>query len=58
MTIKYNHPPVIGGNPFENFNPSDISHYPNGPGIYIYGFRKFIDGEKNLFHFMLVFLIT
>ncbi len=46
MTIKYNHPPVIGGNPFENFNPSDLSQYPEGVGIYCYGFRKKIDGKK------------
>jgi hypothetical protein len=46
MIIKYNHPPVTIGNPFQNFNPNDLTHYPNGAGIYIYGFKKLIDGDK------------
>ena len=46
MTIRYNHPPVTIGNPFQNFNPNDLTHYPNGAGIYIYGFKKLIDGDK------------
>ncbi|NCA22726.1 MAG: hypothetical protein EBS86_16535, partial [Crocinitomicaceae bacterium] len=46
MTVKFNHPTINGNNPLEDFNPNEISHYPNVPGIYIYGFRKEIDGKK------------
>ena len=46
MKIKFNHPIVNGNSHFEEFNPNDISQYPEGVGIYCYGFRKKIDGKK------------
>jgi hypothetical protein len=40
MTIIYNHPPVTIGNPFQNFNPNNRHHYPNGmSGIYVWGLK-------------------
>jgi hypothetical protein len=44
MNVRFNHPPVIGGNPFQNFNPNNRLHYPNGPGVYIYGLKINIGG--------------
>lgn len=46
MKVKFNHPFVKGNNPIEEFNPNDISQYPNGAGVYCYGFRKIIDDRK------------
>lgn len=46
MKVKFNHPIVNGNNPFNEFNPNDISQYPEGVGIYCYGFRKNINGKK------------
>jgi hypothetical protein len=46
MKIKFNHPIVNGNNHLEEFNPNDISQYPEGVGIYCFGFRKKIDGKK------------
>jgi hypothetical protein len=46
MNIKFVHPLINRKNPLEEFKPNEISHYPNCTGIYIYGFRKEIDGKK------------
>jgi len=49
MILK--HPPVLDSkgslsqNPFVDFDPKNLNHYPKGPGVYIYGIRVVIEGE-------------
>ncbi len=49
MILK--HPPVIDSNgilsknPFNDFDPSNPAHYPQGAGVYIYGIKVEIDRE-------------
>lgn len=49
--MKLKHPPVINSNgilskkPFNDFDPSNPAHYPQGAGVYIYGIKVEIDGE-------------
>ena len=47
MRVTFKHPPVAGStDPFKDFNPADRTHYPTGEGVYIYGLRLEVDGEK------------
>jgi hypothetical protein len=49
MILK--HPPVLDStgnlsqNPFVDFDPKNLNHYPKGAGVYIYGIRVVIEGE-------------
>lgn len=44
MTITFQHPPRPA-NPLVHFDPSDITQYPDGPGVYIYGIRAKVGGN-------------
>ena len=46
MKINFHHPNTLSSSPFNDFHPGVMKYYPSGPGIYIYGLRKSIDGEK------------
>jgi len=48
--LKLQHPPVVdsfgkfSNDPFNDFDPNNRMHYPNGSGVYIYGIKVEIDG--------------
>jgi hypothetical protein len=45
MKETFKHPPTLGSTkPFEEFDPSNPDHYPDGVGVYIYGLRLDIEG--------------
>ncbi len=46
MRVVFHHPPTNSQNPFNDFVPSNIDHYPNCSGIYIYGLKLVVDGVK------------
>ena len=46
MRVVFHHPPTNSQNPFNDFDPSNIDHYPNCSGIYIYGLKLVVDGVK------------
>ena len=39
MRVVFNHPPTGSANPFNDFRPTNPTHYPNSSGIYIYGLK-------------------
>jgi hypothetical protein len=44
MTITFHHPPTGTVNPFKDFTPGNIHHYPDKAGVYIFGLKIPISG--------------
>jgi hypothetical protein len=46
MIVTFNHPPTGTVNPFQDFTPGNIQHYPEEPGVYVFGLKIPIQGAN------------
>ena len=46
MKITFKNPPTNTLNPFQDFNPSNVNHYPDSNGIYVYGLKLIVENKE------------